>query len=509
MLKWLFRWKTVRGFLISLLWFAIFIGLFYVEENWRGKRVWERYRRACEAKGDRFEWSGVAPPPVPDSENFAAIPLFTELFPKPSGNPRLLHLQVPDNPSASGDWHRAKPQRFGVWREEVRRSKRRSQLKRGLVSSLESIEEPATAQVSFTTTNVLTAISQYDETLREVAAASRLPKCRFPIRYEDNFAALLPHLAPMRDLARLYRIRSLALLAEGRTDAALQDILTCVRLADKLADEPLGMSLSVRMNLVDLIIQPVWEGAVTHRWRAEQLVQLQAEFEKIDLLAHWNHVLCGERACTYQTISWITRQPVWKRPYLVGGLTSDATADLDLRLTLMGLAPSGWFFQNAVSVDRFYVDTVAAAVNQQQRRVYPKQMQRANELSAGTSRNPYQIMVRVFVNNWWSALVRQIATYQTSADQAYLACALERYRLVYDEYPEQLNALVPEFLGRVPHDLIDGHPLRYHRTANGQFVLYSVGWNELDDGGTIATSEWKPHAWKPREGDWVWQFPEP
>jgi hypothetical protein len=48
-------------------------------------------------------------------------------------------------------------------------------------------------------------------------------------------------------------------------------------------------------------------------------------------------------------------------------------------------------------------------------------------------------------------------------------------------------------------------PLKYHRTENnGQFALYSVGWNGTDDGGTIfMRSKWNVVIDLDR-GDWVW-----
>ncbi len=90
-----------------------------------------------------------------------------------------------------------------------------------------------------------------------------------------------------------------------------------------------------------------------------------------------------------------------------------------------------------------------------------------------------------------------LARNQTLANEAFVACGLERYRLAHGQYPETLAALVPPFAEKLPHDLIGGQPLKYHRTADGRFVLYSVGWNEKDDGGVPGTTI--------TEGDWVWQ----
>ena len=72
---------------------------------------------------------------------------------------------------------------------------------------------------------------------------------------------------------------------------------------------------------------------------------------------------------------------------------------------------------------------------------------------------------------------------------ARVAIALERYRLAHGEYPESLDALAPQLLKQLPHDIINGQPLHYRRTADGQFVLYSVGWNETDDGGVVGLTK--------------------
>jgi hypothetical protein len=94
---------------------------------------------------------------------------------------------------------------------------------------------------------------------------------------------------------------------------------------------------------------------------------------------------------------------------------------------------------------------------------------------------------------------------QTLANEAQIACALERYRLAHGEYPETLNALVPQFIEKLPHDIIGGQPLHYRRTDNGQFLLYSVGWNEMDDGGQVVSKPDGSEDWG--KGDWVWQYP--
>jgi hypothetical protein len=70
----------------------------------------------------------------------------------------------------------------------------------------------------------------------------------------------------------------------------------------------------------------------------------------------------------------------------------------------------------------------------------------------------------------------------THMNAARVALAVERYRLVKGELPEDLAILVPQFMESIPIDPFDGKPLKYKKLDLG-FVVYSVGADEQDDGG--------------------------
>jgi len=58
--------------------------------------------------------------------------------------------------------------------------------------------------------------------------------------------------------------------------------------------------------------------------------------------------------------------------------------------------------------------------------------------------------------------------------------ALRAYKLTHGNPPQDLSALVPDFLDEVPVDDFDGQPLRYSAERK---IVYSVGENLKDDGG--------------------------
>jgi len=116
---------------------------------------------------------------------------------------------------------------------------------------------------------------------------------------------------------------------------------------------------------------------------------------------------------------------------------------------------------------------------------------------------PYMMFVRMLFPA--TARAQQKFAYaQTSVDEAAVACAIERYRMKNAHLPDSLDAMAPQFIKAIPRDVISGEPLKYRRADSG-YVLYSVGWNEKDDGGTVVMTTGKTPVVDVLKGDWVWQ----
>ena len=61
-------------------------------------------------------------------------------------------------------------------------------------------------------------------------------------------------------------------------------------------------------------------------------------------------------------------------------------------------------------------------------------------------------------------------------------CALQVYYIDHGEYPESLDALVPDYMPEVPIDPFTGDPMVY-RQEGEPYTLYSLGADMEDDGG--------------------------
>src|ERR1051326_60214 len=73
-------WRLVRRGLLLTAFLILCTFLFYAEENHRGQKAWLRCRERLLAKGVPLDWHKLAPPKVPDEDNFASTPFLAALY---------------------------------------------------------------------------------------------------------------------------------------------------------------------------------------------------------------------------------------------------------------------------------------------------------------------------------------------------------------------------------------------------------------------------------------------
>lgn len=141
-------------------------------------------------------------------------------------------------------------------------------------------------------------------------------------------------------------------------------------------------------------------------------------------------------------------------------------------------------------------------------------------ISALFSRNQRSKMMADSLALYWiSALGAQSRAQDRSLatlELTRVAAALAVYRAQHGEYPENLAALVPDILPEFPLDLYSDKPFHYQRKPDGGYLLYSVGDNGIDDGGTdytgeIVSGEWvdQPQVIEMDKSDLVIRVPVP
>lgn len=68
---------------------------------------------------------------------------------------------------------------------------------------------------------------------------SRMSRCNFETAYENGIFALIPHLGPMRNGARLLRVAARVSMVEGKPEQAAEYVAAIVRMAHHASEEPI------------------------------------------------------------------------------------------------------------------------------------------------------------------------------------------------------------------------------------------------------------------------------
>jgi hypothetical protein len=509
--RWFCRWRNLKRVLFAGACFIALIALFYAEEDLRGWHTWNQFKRAWEAKGEHFNLASVVPPPVPEDQNFAMTPIvFTsygqiltrdgKLIPAEKRDEHfVVRMRMPltqDSPTptnCAGDRVKGTFTRLDGWQSYYRELAARTNV------------FPVSAQPQSPAADVLLALSKYDGVIEELRAANRLPQSRYPINYdsESPFMIYLPHLAPLKGCAVVLQLRSLAELQNGQPDKAVDDVRLALQLADRVRTEPLLISHLVRIAMVQLMLQPVWEGLAQHQWSDAQLVSLDAELAKLDFPASWRLSMQGELGGQADEMELLRRHP--ERVEELEGLRDFFGKKTDVCLPpalVARLVPAGWFYQNQYRSARLLEEDLVPVADTSRGTFSPSVMRHAEAVVAAETAGPFKLFERLILPAVGQSATR-MAYGQASVDLARTAMALERCRLARGAGPESLEALAPRFIAKVPHDVISGQPLKYRREADSQFVLYSVGWNETDDGGVAGID--KDGAVDTQSGDWIWR----
>jgi hypothetical protein len=510
---WVFSPRTLRHGLIVAAWLVTIVAVFYGEEDWRGRHAWNKCSDALKARGEVLDFKAFVPQPIPDAENFAATPEIRSWFiENTNAGPRFQNHWDADvfgrakikMPSIS-DRVPSRVMDLVAWQKAFE-AERAGQNDSVVISDTNKLDLESRAQAA---PAVLEALKPLDPQFEELRQAASRPRSEYPVVYdlENPWGILLPHLVNIDDVCLRLQLRACAELAAGQSDRALEDVKLMLRMSDSLDEESTLISYLVRTSSFHFAVQPIWEGLAEHRWSDAQLKDLQSLLERYNFIADLKRPLDGERSAGILTADLMARGK-----YRLNDLTRDPGSAGSAAANSFGtMMPHGWYELEKLNYCRLFDLQLKGAFDAQAKRVFPAQIatnvKALDRALAG--RNPvtailtrHQLLAAVLLPSL-AKMPQNAALAQVVADEALIACALERYRLARGQFPESLDALAPEFIAKLPADVIGGAAYQYRRTADGQFVLYSVGWNEIDDGGRNATSG---NAGDRLKSDWVWQY---
>ena len=451
--KWLISGRIQKRIWVSIGIFILLAALVAQSLKRAERSGWENWKAKWEAKGEKFDIASVVPPKVPDHQNFAKSQFFAPLFDHDADSPKFNEARdrfdIKTASSLRYAWRKGKHRDFVVWESAF-----------------------------------------YESDLAKLADDLKRPHCRFNIRYEDGFAAVLPHLGTMRNAATLFSLSSAQRLSKGDTTGAWQDTLNGIRLGEQLRTEPFLISQLVRIAILEINFQTYWEGQVNHQWSAEQLTAFQETFQSIDLLAGMESAIRAERNMINH----------WFTSVAQGGTQTQGFDELNSSLDYF---PAIFFYGNQYQINRILTEIILSGIDVSNHRLNVHQFKKMEEeiLDLKSSFLPFRHAIALMMLPGLDKYALKVSQTQAALDQSAIVAALERYRLAKGSYPEKLTALRPKFIAKIPGDLFHDQGLVYRINEDNSFTLYSTGYNGTDDSGEFFI---RGESIDFAKGDWPW-----
>jgi hypothetical protein len=348
--------------------------------------------------------------------------------------------------------------------------------------------------------------------LVEIRRALSQPVLRVEMDHSLGFRMLIPELAPAKSLIYWFDSEAELALHNGAPHEALQPLLAHLELPRMMAEDHLAISELVRIAIASFSKGATWEALQAEGWNDEDLAQLQKGWQNLEFIAPLTLSTDGERAFSRHSHDLLRK-------------SNDEACNM-LFFYRSFTSSSEWhpnFFQKQIycRVWRFawsHQDEWRDLELQQGLVEIEREASRTKSFAAVVPLL-FKLDEAFFLKRTWydnirfpqgipalSGMVKRAMRAETDRSLAIAAIALKRFELRHGKKPASLGTLVPEFLDSVPIDYMDGTPLKYRLKPDGNCILYSVGEDGKDDGGSTETSKPGSTALSDRK-DYVW--PEP
>lgn len=372
--------------------------------------------------------------------------------------------------------------------------------------------------------------------LAEVRRGLNQPVLNNDLNYALGSKVKLPHLAPAKSVLCWFSGETQLALRAGDQAAALQGLLSLLRLQALVENDHFTISELVRYAFGAITRSDTWEALQADGWTEAELSQLQNAWAvqnyvtgvvqalERDLMSqvHHHQLLRSSNDEAYQLLEMLDLfgnifdsirnkdetyhgSGFWQRiPY------STEVSEFFNKQVYCRIWRFAWSHQAELKD----LKTVYAALELSRRVISdlnftPIKAEIRDWLNEGEHPGIYSRIryLPMDLRGAYEKLIFKAVHIEIGRSHVITAIALKRFHLRYGQYPDKLELLVPEFCSTIPTDWMDGKPIKYRRNEDGSYTLYSVGQDGKDEGGDLRLSEQTRNKdWWFRR-DYVWPAP--
>jgi hypothetical protein len=334
----------------------------------------------------------------------------------------------------------------------------------GILNS-KQIDDASDPKIAMTLEQKEAVVQQNAGALRSLHQGFAYPYLNPPVR---SFSALFPYFASDRGIARLLALQSRVRAERGNWSGAANSALDAIRLGEDLPQGGVLIAALVGEVCEAIGQRPLWK-TVEHLNAA----QARAAARRLEAIME-RHFPC---ASTMQEEKWMTLAAMQEELRSVTFRTALAKAN---DLTGTDLPASQRY---SIAFHMLYgkkqilhdytgmMDAIAARV----RLPYATKLPPLPE--------PSDPVIRLIDPTFDNVQFSEVKS-ETMNGLLLITLALHAYRLEHGRYPNALAELAPSYLKQIPADLFALQGSYAYRNKGTKFVLYSIGPDGKDDGGT-------------------------
>lgn len=348
---------------------------------------------------------------------------------------------------------------------------------------------------------VLQATRHLEAQIQQLHDALLFEECEWkPLDYDRFNTAPVPQLSDLtkanKKLGDLLATRAEAYLDRSDPDKAARDLLVIIKFTDITRFEPGLVGALIRTSSSQQTLSNLrWHRLLMHpNWNDGALLRLQQAIAPIDLLGHFKWAIEAELASAIGAVTAAMNKEPWMTRNWHVGVRVDlrekapnqwlSTLYQDFQAyvysNLPRFMPRGWHGQNGAKVIDWWEKNLLSTYDEKTRRIHLKPKGNSEDDLPKAALNPYNFLAKLLTPQFTDFVI-SISESQTKWDLLRLTCALQRYHLQHNAYPENLEMLVDgKLIPQLPHDYATGEPPAYEKLSQ-TFSLASLKWKTEGD----------------------------
>ena len=342
-------------------------------------------------------------------------------------------------------------------------------------SDLSNLSERDTAQ------QILKLLSPLDSRLQALSGASKRPAASYlqPLAHYEK--SMQVHTLEQSTISLLTR-RAVLLALVGHQEKSLQDLSAAIRICKHSESSACLLGATLTNLFYNELAQSINIILATHQFSEPNLAILQKQLNTLSPQPSILRAIRGEISFFCTQIINLQNNPKNSSEKTTSAPGNSFLENLNesWQEYKISKAPAAYLIHLQLSEIRAITDNVLYSENTCTSTISPTQIKWILKQSKNKD------------CSYYSRIFTAVLLIHSDLKSTRVAIAIERYKLWNTNYPKTLNALIPEFLAKLPTDIYTSQPLHYRLHPDGTPVLYSVGSDLTDNQGSDDDIFWKP-----------------